>query len=113
MRYCDFITSRIVTFNDSSGRSPHWGFGPFRYLVASPRFHRWHHTSEQEGLDRNFAGPFPWIDVVFGTFYMPEGREPQALGVAEAVPSGLRGQVEWRCRSTLFVTSEGSTSNSG
>ncbi len=90
-----------------------WGYGPFRYLVASPRFHRWHHTSEEEGLDRNFAGLFPWIDLLFGTFYMPAGREPRVFGVADAVPTGLLGQLAWPFRTTLFVTNRGATSNSG
>src|SRR5205085_9097967 len=26
-----------------------WTFGPFRYVFASPVFHRWHHTTEEEG----------------------------------------------------------------
>ncbi|HEV2719528.1 MAG TPA: sterol desaturase family protein [Thermoanaerobaculia bacterium] len=72
-----------------------WDSGPLRTVIASPRFHRWHHTSEEEGLDRNFAGMFPWIDIVFGTFHMPEGREPAEFGVREAVPAGFFGQLAW------------------
>lgn len=71
-----------------------WGYGPLRYLVASPRFHRWHHTSEQEGLDRNFAGMFPWMDALFGTLYLPEGRQPARFGVlGETIPEGLLQQL--------------------
>jgi sterol desaturase/sphingolipid hydroxylase (fatty acid hydroxylase superfamily) len=70
-----------------------WDFGPLRYLVSSPRFHRWHHTSEAEGLDRNFAGLFPWLDLLFGTFYMPKGRAPRVFGVREEVPGGLGRQL--------------------
>lgn len=36
-----------------------WGFGPLRYVISTPLFHRWHHTSQDEGLDKNFAGLFP------------------------------------------------------
>lgn len=76
-----------------------WDFGPFRYVVASPRFHRWHHTSESEGLDRNFAGLFPWIDVLFGTFYMPPGREPQVFGSgSDIIPSNFLGQLAYPFR---------------
>jgi sterol desaturase/sphingolipid hydroxylase (fatty acid hydroxylase superfamily) len=75
-----------------------WDFGPLRYLLASPRFHRWHHTSQAEGLDRNFAGLFPWLDVLFGTFWMPKEREPDRFGVAEEVPAGLLGQLAWPFR---------------
>lgn len=70
-----------------------WDFGPLRYVIASPRFHRWHHTSEQEGLDKNFAGLFPWIDLLFGTFRMPQGVQPAAFGVREAVPPTFFGQL--------------------
>ena len=71
-----------------------WTYGPLRFVVASPVFHRWHHTSEAEGRDRNFAGLFPFIDLAFGTFYMPTGREPREFGVAgEPVPPGLLGQL--------------------
>ena len=36
-----------------------WSFGPLRYLLASPTLHRWHHTTEAEGIDKNSAGLFP------------------------------------------------------
>jgi sterol desaturase/sphingolipid hydroxylase (fatty acid hydroxylase superfamily) len=29
-----------------------WTFGPLRYFLASPVFHRWHHTTREEGLDK-------------------------------------------------------------
>lgn len=76
-----------------------WSFGPFRYVIASPTFHRWHHTSEDEGLDKNFAGLFPFLDVTFGTFYMPYGRQPQRFGLKdETVPEGLLGQLAYPFR---------------
>lgn len=76
-----------------------WDFGPLRYVIASPRFHRWHHTSEAEGLDRNFAGLFPFIDLAFGTFYMPAGRQPQTFGVLhEPVPAGFIAQLAYPFR---------------
>jgi sterol desaturase/sphingolipid hydroxylase (fatty acid hydroxylase superfamily) len=71
-----------------------WDFGVLRYVVATPVFHRWHHTSEAEGLERNFAGLFPWIDVLFGTFYMPWGVQPARFGViGERVPPDLVEQL--------------------
>ena len=33
-----------------------WTLGPFKYVLASPVFHRWHHTSLEEGGDTNFTG---------------------------------------------------------
>jgi sterol desaturase/sphingolipid hydroxylase (fatty acid hydroxylase superfamily) len=58
-----------------------WGYGPLRYVISSPAFHRWHHTAEEEGLDKNLAGLFPLFDLVFGTFYMP-GRASRRYGLA-------------------------------
>jgi sterol desaturase/sphingolipid hydroxylase (fatty acid hydroxylase superfamily) len=76
-----------------------WSFGPFRYVLASPAFHRWHHTSEDEGLDKNFAGLFPFLDLMFGTFYMPPGRQATRFGLKEeSVPEGLLGQLAYPFR---------------
>jgi sterol desaturase/sphingolipid hydroxylase (fatty acid hydroxylase superfamily) len=75
-----------------------WTYGPFRYVIASPAFHRWHHTSESEGQDKNFAGFFPIWDLIFGTFYMPKGRQPEVFGTADPVPKGLIGQLVYPFR---------------
>jgi sterol desaturase/sphingolipid hydroxylase (fatty acid hydroxylase superfamily) len=73
-----------------------WSFGPLRYVIASPTFHRWHHTAEEEGRDKNFAGLFPFFDLLFGTFYMPRGVRPTRFGISgEAVPEGLLGQLAY------------------
>jgi WD40 repeat protein/sterol desaturase/sphingolipid hydroxylase (fatty acid hydroxylase superfamily) len=70
-----------------------WTFGPLRYLFASPVFHRWHHTSPEEGGDRNFASTFPFLDLLFGTFYMPAGQLPEKFGNdEEGFPEDFWGQ---------------------
>jgi sterol desaturase/sphingolipid hydroxylase (fatty acid hydroxylase superfamily) len=70
-----------------------WTFGPLRYLFASPVFHRWHHTSPAEGGNKNFASTFPFLDVLFGTFYMPPDKRPEHFGVDEAdFPEDFWGQ---------------------
>ena len=76
-----------------------WSYGPLRFAIASPMFHRWHHTLEEEGLDTNFAGLFPFIDLAFGTFYMPAGRRPEHFGVSgNVVPDGLLRQLAYPFR---------------
>ena len=73
-----------------------WSFGPLKYVLASPTFHRWHHTAQEEGLDKNFAGLFPVWDLMFGTFHMPEGRIPVRFGViGESVPQTFWKQLTW------------------
>jgi sterol desaturase/sphingolipid hydroxylase (fatty acid hydroxylase superfamily) len=75
-----------------------WDFGPLRYVLATPRFHRWRHTSEEEGLDRNFSGLLPLWDLMFDTFYMPQSR-PQHFGVrGMALPASLPAQLLWPFR---------------
>lgn len=61
-----------------------WGHGPLRHVIASPRFHRWHHADVSEAHGKNLANVFPFIDVAFGTYYVP-GRCDAKLG-AEGVP---------------------------
>jgi len=68
-------------------------FGPLRYLIASPDFHRWHHTAEEEGMNKNFAGLFPFVDMIFGTFHMPADRRATVFGIRNNdVPDTLVGQ---------------------
>ncbi len=74
-----------------------WDFGPLRYVVVSPKFHRWHHTSEEEGLDKNFAGILPIWDLLFGTFYMP-AAQPVRFGAGDDVPDTLWAQMLWPFR---------------
>lgn len=70
-----------------------WTFGPFRYVFASPVFHRWHHVSEGEAIDKNFASTFPILDLIFGTFYMPVGQLPEHFGNGDVdYPEDFWGQ---------------------
>src|SRR6476646_8999516 len=50
------------------------GFGPLRWLVASPEFHHWHHSADLEARDKNFAGQLSFLDALFGSLYMPKGK---------------------------------------
>jgi sterol desaturase/sphingolipid hydroxylase (fatty acid hydroxylase superfamily) len=69
-----------------------WTFGPFKYVIATPVFHRWHHTPVSEGGNTNFAGTFPLWDLMFGTFRMPEGELPKDYGIDDEMPAGFAGQ---------------------
>ena len=77
--YAPFLTAYLAFIHANLP----WSYGPFRYLIASPVFHRWHHSREIEALDKNFAGLFPIFDVLFGTFYMPEKCQPKNFGLYE------------------------------
>ncbi|RTL53602.1 MAG: sterol desaturase family protein [Bradyrhizobiaceae bacterium] len=76
-----------------------WTLGPFRYVIATPVFHRWHHTALDRGGDTNFAGTFPVWDIMFGTFRMPEGELPDNYGAEnDAVPASIEGQMVYPFR---------------
>lgn len=71
-----------------------WTFGPFRYVFASPVFHRWHHTGPDDGGSSNFAPTFPVLDLIFGTFHMPQGQVPGKTGLVEQdMPPTLSGHL--------------------
>ncbi|MEM9572174.1 MAG: sterol desaturase family protein [Pseudomonadota bacterium] len=48
-----------------------WGHGPFKWVLVSPRFHRWHHANHPDAWDKNFSGIFSIWDRLFGTDYCP------------------------------------------
>ena len=91
----------IGPFNLVAGALAHanldWTFGPFRYVIASPVYHRWHHVKDPAVHDRNFAPTFPVWDLMFGTFYMPRGVLPSDYGV-EGVPHHFLAQLVYPFR---------------
>ena len=78
-----------------------WTLGPFKYVIASPVFHRWHHTTAERGGEKNFfAATFPVLDLIFGTFYMPnympKGVLPDRYGIADKeFPAGFGAQLAY------------------
>jgi len=69
------------------------GFGPFRSVLSAPSFHHWHHSNHPEARNRNFAGLFPWLDGLFGTYHDPRGEWPVTYGIDESMPSGYLRQL--------------------
>jgi sterol desaturase/sphingolipid hydroxylase (fatty acid hydroxylase superfamily) len=71
-----------------------WTLGPFKYVLAGPVFHRWHHTAAERGGDKNFAATFPVIDLMFGTFYWPKRELPDAYGIDDRqFPASFAAQL--------------------
>jgi sterol desaturase/sphingolipid hydroxylase (fatty acid hydroxylase superfamily) len=68
---------------------------PLKWLIVTPDFHHWHHSSEREAIDRNYAGQFAFIDYLFGTAVKADHRFPGKYGVVgDYVPAGwLRQQL--------------------
>ena len=81
-----------------------WGHGPFKYLLASPRYHRWHHANAPEAFNKNLANVFPFYDVWFGTYYVP-GTCHAEMG-AEGVPTNnVIELITWPITEWIRLTS--------
>lgn len=66
-------------------------FGPLRYLLVEPRFHRIHHSIERQHWNRNYSFYFPVLDVLFGTAYFPRRDEAPKTGLDYVrEPRGLK-----------------------
>ncbi len=85
-----------------------WTFGPLKYVIASPVFHRWHHSVDAEMREKNFAPMFPVWDLIFGTFYMPAAARPERYG-AEGVPADMLGQLIGPLRSGATLVRRGAS----
>lgn len=89
MAYLVFVTLHATLSHCNFAPSIKW-LEP--YLVV-PRYHHWHHSSQKEALDKNFAIHFPWIDRLFGTYYYPD-TWPEKYGIiGEEIPKGFWRQT--------------------
>jgi lathosterol oxidase len=80
-------------------------FGFLKYIFATPQYHHWHHCIEEEHYGNNFATIFPFIDRIFGTYYLPEKVWPRATGVTEAnFPKGYIKQAIYPFKQNPFDT---------
>jgi sterol desaturase/sphingolipid hydroxylase (fatty acid hydroxylase superfamily) len=76
--------------------------GPLNYVFSAAPVHRWHHSRSRAEADHNYGDNFVFWDHVFGTYYRPQGREVEALGIAglAAFPKGyfrqLVAPLRWR-----------------
>lgn len=71
---------------------------PLRYLISCPNYHRWHHATDKEAINKNLVVVFPFIDLIFGTYYFPKNKLPKKYGIYlnngdEKVPDGFIKQL--------------------
>jgi sterol desaturase/sphingolipid hydroxylase (fatty acid hydroxylase superfamily) len=71
-----------------------WRFGWLEWFIATPHFHHWHHTNDGAAfINKNYAAMIPWMDKLFGTFYLPKKQWPEKYGIDSAMASRLAGQL--------------------
>lgn len=69
-----------------------WNHGPLATVIASPNWHRWHHSVEPTAYNKNYANIFSFLDVIFGTYYNP-GRCGTEVGLREIPRPGVTNQL--------------------
>jgi len=68
----------------------HLPWGPLKYLVVTPDFHHWHHASDEEAIDRNYAAHYAFLDYLFGTAVTSKKKFPEKYGVVgNYIPDGF------------------------
>jgi len=89
LAYLIFVTLHATWTHCNFGPNAKW----LEKFLVMPRYHHWHHTSQKEAIDKNFAIHFPWIDRIFGTYYYPD-EWPEQYGLSgEKLAPGFMGQT--------------------
>ena len=73
----------------------HLPWGPLKYLIVTPDFHHWHHSSDDEAIDRNYAAHYSFLDYLFGTAVKVPAHKPLPANygvVGDYMPDGWRAQ---------------------
>jgi sterol desaturase/sphingolipid hydroxylase (fatty acid hydroxylase superfamily) len=73
----------------------HLPWGPLKYLIVTPDFHHWHHSSDDEAIDRNYAAHYSFLDHLFGTAVKVPAHKPLPAKygvVGDYMPDGWRAQ---------------------
>lgn len=91
----------MVVFNVAGGvlrHSPVWiSFGPrIERWVISPAMHQIHHSGDTRHFDKNMGVSLAIWDRMWGTLYIPNGREISKLGIGEET-------VEFRSLQVIYL----------
>lgn len=84
----NLITHSHFRWDDAVRRHLRWGrlFRAAEHLIISPGMHHTHHGYGKDGASyRNYAVTFAFLDWMFGTMHIPEGR-PWRYGLPGAQP---------------------------
>ena len=92
--YVAFVSFHAVYIHSNT----RWRWPVLRWVIATPEYHHWHHTSDEEGLDKNFAGFLPLWDLVFRTAHQPD-HWPKKYGTVKfQPPESYLGQLAYPFR---------------
>ncbi|TQF70362.1 sterol desaturase family protein [Pseudoalteromonas luteoviolacea] len=69
-----------------------WTYGKWSAIFVSPAMHRWHHATQREAYQTNFATVFSVFDRAFGTYRVP-GPCNTGLGVRDGYSKSFFGEL--------------------
>ena len=82
-------------------------YGPLNYIFVCPLFHRWHHSSDEAAIDKNYANIFSFFDLIFGTYYFPKRADPEAFGLSRAkIEGGFWAHMAYPFRQLFGIGSQ-------
>lgn len=87
--YVTFAALQAVLIHANLGLN----FGPLKYLLVTPQYHHWHHSSEKPAIDTNYSAHTPLFDKLFGTYHMPSEHWPAEYGTTKRLPRTFIGQL--------------------
>lgn len=73
-------------------------FGLFKYILVTPQFHHWHHSSEKPAIDTNYSAHTVIFDRLFNTYHMPDDHWPAEYGTTVRLPRSFLGQLLYPVR---------------
>lgn len=86
--YVTFAALQAIVIHCNLGIS----FGPLKYILVTPQYHHWHHSSETPAIDTNYSAHTPLFDRLFGTYHMPKKHWPAHYGTTKRLPRTFWGQ---------------------
>ncbi|QOZ28931.1 sterol desaturase family protein [Bradyrhizobium sp. CCBAU 51753] len=86
--YLIFISVQSVLIHSNIKMDVGW----LRYVIVTPQFHHWHHASDAEAIDKNYAAHTPLFDMLGRTWHLPKDRWPVKYGTVKPIPGGMLGQ---------------------
>ncbi|MFL0803394.1 MAG: sterol desaturase family protein [Agarilytica sp.] len=78
-----------------------FSFGFLKYIIVTPQFHHWHHSSEKPAIDTNYSAHTPLFDRLFKTYHLPEEHWPAEFGTTKPLPSSFIGQTLFPMREIM------------
>jgi sterol desaturase/sphingolipid hydroxylase (fatty acid hydroxylase superfamily) len=63
-------------------------YGWLNHVVGSAETHRWHHARDARAAACNYGTTTVIWDVIFGTWRLPRGRQPEEVGIMDATYAG-------------------------